>query len=521
MARVDSPLVEDERDRVVRDALPGLTMGIAVLQAILAVVHATLGSAAERPFVFVDAGSAALAVSLNFAIRKGALPAHWAHPFAAGLAALAALIVLIHLRVLGDPLQSLMLALVIAGAGSLLLSFRWLALVAAPSLLGWFAVMVALGLPPGTRRIGLALLGSWALSMMILTARLRTLRRLEEFQAQNEARLTADVIEARRLADSMRQSEESHRLLFEQSPIPMWLVEASTLEFLAINDAAVRLYGWSRDDLLGMTLCDIRAPAGGSALLADAAGDVPEDGIPHTRQHRKKDGALLDMEVITHHTAFGGWNARLDVLTDVTERLRSEDALRRSRASFQQLFEEAPIGMAMIGADSSFAKVNRALCEMMGYSKDEMNDVSFERFVHPDDLEVHLTAAQEFFQNERSSFKREARYLQKSGDSIWGSLTVERIEDSNGQMIFVLGMLEDISERRRAVEERERIIDELKVALANVKTLRGLIPICASCKKIRDDKGYWSQVEVYVRDRSDAEFSHGMCPDCMKSFYGK
>jgi hypothetical protein len=100
-------------------------------------------------------------------------------------------------------------------------------------------------------------------------------------------------------------------------------------------------------------------------------------------------------------------------------------------------------------------------------------------------------------------------------------LTVERIEDSTGQMLFVLAMLEDISERRRAAEERERMIDELKEALANVKTLRGLIPICASCKKIRDDKGYWSQVEVYVRDRSEAEFSHGICPDCMKKLYGK
>jgi hypothetical protein len=82
-------------------------------------------------------------------------------------------------------------------------------------------------------------------------------------------------------------------------------------------------------------------------------------------------------------------------------------------------------------------------------------------------------------------------------------------------------MVEDISERRRAAEERERMIDELKEALANVKTLRGLIPICASCKKIRDDKGYWSQVEVYVRDRSEAEFSHGICPDCAKKLYGK
>jgi hypothetical protein len=88
-------------------------------------------------------------------------------------------------------------------------------------------------------------------------------------------------------------------------------------------------------------------------------------------------------------------------------------------------------------------------------------------------------------------------------------------------MLFVLAMLEDISERRRAAEEREHMIEELTEALASVKTLRGLIPICASCKKVRDDTGYWSQVEVYVRDRSEAEFSHDICPDCMKKLYGK
>ncbi len=68
-------------------------------------------------------------------------------------------------------------------------------------------------------------------------------------------------------------------------------------------------------------------------------------------------------------------------------------------------------------------------------------------------------------------------------------------------------------------EEQKKLIAELQEALANVKTLKGLLPICASCKKVRDDKGYWHQVEVYVRDRSEAEFSHGLCPECEKKFY--
>jgi hypothetical protein len=70
-----------------------------------------------------------------------------------------------------------------------------------------------------------------------------------------------------------------------------------------------------------------------------------------------------------------------------------------------------------------------------------------------------------------------------------------------------------------AEEEREGLIHNLQEALDNIKTLRGLIPICANCKKIRDDNGYWQQVEVYVRDHSEVTFTHGLCPECTKLLF--
>ena len=87
-----------------------------------------------------------------------------------------------------------------------------------------------------------------------------------------------------------------------------------------------------------------------------------------------------------------------------------------------------------------------------------------------------------------------------------------------------------VKERTAALEEsnvrlhdeiarRKELIQELQTALGDIKTLSGLLPICASCKKIRDDKGYWNQIEVFIRDRSDAEFSHGICPDCIQQLY--
>ena len=75
------------------------------------------------------------------------------------------------------------------------------------------------------------------------------------------------------------------------------------------------------------------------------------------------------------------------------------------------------------------------------------------------------------------------------------------------------------NEQKRAEAEKEKLIVQLQKALSEIKQLSGLLPICASCKKIRDDKGYWNQIEIYIRDRSEAEFSHGICPDCFKKLY--
>jgi PAS domain S-box-containing protein len=89
----------------------------------------------------------------------------------------------------------------------------------------------------------------------------------------------------------------------------------------------------------------------------------------------------------------------------------------------------------------------------------------------------------------------------------------------NGCLVRVWAVQRDITERKRAATERERLITELQQALAEVKTLTGLLPICAQCKKIRDDKGYWTQVESYIQQRTHASFSHGICPDCMRTLY--
>ena len=92
---------------------------------------------------------------------------------------------------------------------------------------------------------------------------------------------------------------------------------------------------------------------------------------------------------------------------------------------------------------------------------------------------------------------------------------IKYLQDKNLIRIFV----RDITERKQSEESLWEVRDELLGALDKVKTLSGLLPICSHCKKIRDDKGHWNQIEAYLRDHSEANFSHGLCPDCAKKLY--
>ncbi len=92
---------------------------------------------------------------------------------------------------------------------------------------------------------------------------------------------------------------------------------------------------------------------------------------------------------------------------------------------------------------------------------------------------------------------------------------VDRLRKPAGRLLLI----RDVTEGRKIEREREKLIGELREALADIRTLRGLLPICASCKKIRDDGGYWQNLEQYVTDHSEAQFSHSLCPDCMRKLY--
>jgi PAS domain S-box-containing protein len=156
-----------------------------------------------------------------------------------------------------------------------------------------------------------------------------------------------------------------------------------------------------------------------------------------------------------------------------------------------------------------FKRLNPAWEKTLGFSREELQSRPMFEFVHPDDR------ARTLEQNRKvraggQALSFENRYLCKDGSYRW--LLWNSTADFEHELIYAVAR--DITARKQAEEERERLLQELQVALAEVKELQTILPICMYCKSIRDDENYWQTVEAYISHHTSTRFSHGICPSC-------
>jgi PAS domain S-box-containing protein len=156
-----------------------------------------------------------------------------------------------------------------------------------------------------------------------------------------------------------------------------------------------------------------------------------------------------------------------------------------------------------------FKRLNPAWERALGFTREELMARPFIEFVHPDDRERTLAQNGKVRIGEHA-MRFENRYLCKDGSYRW--LLWNAASDRDERVIY--SVARDITDQKQAEVERERLLARLQAALAEVKTLRWILPICSYCKKIRDDKDSWQAMERYIAERTNAEFSHSICPAC-------
>jgi PAS domain S-box-containing protein len=179
--------------------------------------------------------------------------------------------------------------------------------------------------------------------------------------------------------------------------------------------------------------------------------------------------------------------------------------------------EDSIIGRSLDGKILSW---NEGARNLYGYTEAEAKGQPPSFLVAPDSGIV-LTPLLERVGRGEHIRHLETTQRRKDGELVEVSLSVSPVRNSAGEIVGVSTIARDIGERKRAEREREHLVGELQRLLGEVKTLSGLLPICSYCKKIRDDKGYWNQIEHYIGQHSSANFTHSVCPDCARHQYAE
>jgi PAS domain S-box-containing protein len=190
--------------------------------------------------------------------------------------------------------------------------------------------------------------------------------------------------------------------------------------------------------------------------------------------------------------------------------------MREEAGDIEDRFFALSIDMLCIAHFSGyFKRLNPAWEKTLGFSREELQSKPMFEFVHPEDRERTLD------QNRRvraggQALVFENRYVCKDGSYKW--LLWNATADLDHQVIY--SVAHDITERKQAEDERERLLQELQAALAEVKELQKILPICMYCKNIRDDENDWQTIEAYISHHTNSRFSHGICPTCYENIVG-
>ena len=326
----------------------------------------------------------------------------------------------------------------------------------------------------------------------------------------------------------MQKSEFFLNKLLEAIPIPVFYKDIWG-RYTGFNKSFETFFGKSKEELIGKSVFDLY-PVEFAEVYHSQDLKLLENPIVQIYSSQMQDTRGIVHDVIFHKASLtddqGSITGLVGAMLDVTERKQAEDKLREKDRLLSESQRLGHIGSFLYDKTGQLSW-SEEMYRLHGVSPDTfIPDVeSFFSLIHPDDR----TAMQAWIGACAAGEKPvalEFRIIKPDGTIRFIKGDGEAVHDEKREFLYLAGSARDITEHKRAEEELRRYSSELEKnnkdlldALANIKQLSGLLPICASCKQIRDDSGYWQGVEMYITEHSNAEFSHGICPECEKKAY--
>lgn len=298
----------------------------------------------------------------------------------------------------------------------------------------------------------------------------------ESFVIAGEPEITVgiarNVTNRKATEEALKDSEERYRMLFEHNPLPMFVYDEETYQFLAVNESAVTHYGYTKDEFLNMTIMDIRPNE-----------DIPDLKNLFKRQntgmrrvgvwrHILKNGVIINVDVTTHAITFDGRPARIVLADDVTAKVKAENALRESEEKYRIIVETANEGILLIDEKQTVTFVNSKLADIVGYKRDELKGKRVIDFVFEEDIKRAESYIKDNMEGLKAEFKFKLKH--RDGSERWVSVNAVPVFDGPGRYTGGLALITDITEQRKAEAEHHRL-NELLRSLINYSPLGVII----------------------------------------------
>ena len=333
-----------------------------------------------------------------------------------------------------------------------------------------------------------------------------------------------DISERKRTEEALRESENKYRRLAENSPDMIYRMSLPDGKYEYVSPASTTILGyppeeWYENPLLIREIIH----SDWHLYFKDQWDRLLKGDVPPMYEYQivHKNGGVrwINQRNVLVKGEDGRPVAIEGILTNITERKQAEEALLDEKEFTETaLNTQLDTFFLFEPANRKAIRWNRAFNDITGYSDEEIVEmVAPDSYYSPEDLKRASIFTQEVLETGTGTIELEL--ICKDGRKVPSEYKVSVIKDDEGKPKYFISIGRDITDRKQAEEEREKTIDELQRALKEIKTLRGILPLCSFCKKIRDDKGYWEQVDVYIHKYSQADISHSICPECAKEHY--